>query len=597
VTRTDGYSPIRDYAAIGDGRTVALVASDGSIDWLAVPRLDGVTVFGALVDAQRGGAFELTPVDEYQVERRYLPSSNVLETTFTTEQGVARVTDGLLLQDGGQLSWIELARRIEGVKGNVRFRYRLRPSFDFGRLEHTIERLDDVMLARAGRRVLVFRTWDTAEAQHTATTIEGELETSRKSNALLVCVIVENEPIPLPPREEIETRFDRTVDAWERWANFHDWNGAFQEAVERSTLALKLLINSETGAMAAAPTTSLPEKIGGDANWDYRFAWVRDTAFTLDALGNLGYREQVHASLAWLLAATEASHPRLGPFYTLDGKVSDNVECLELEGYRGSRPVRSGNGASGQVQLGSYGDLLETIWLYVRNGNLIDEHTAIRVAEVADHVCRIWENDDSGIWELDDLRPYTQSKINCWLALDRAIRLHERGDAPGREVARWRETRDAIRRFVDEHCWSDAKQSYTFYAGTDDLDAAVLLAARCGFLEDGDPRLGPTIDAIRRELGAGGPLLYRYSGQRSKEGAFLACSFWLVSALVTDERIDDARQTMEELLALSNDVGLYAEEIDPETKEFLGNFPQGLTHLALINAAAAIAAGDKEEDQ
>jgi GH15 family glucan-1,4-alpha-glucosidase len=459
----------------------------------------------------------------------------------------------------------------------------------------TLEKRKDAILVCGGGNILAFRSWDAGDPEIADTAICGELETSRKSDSLLVCTCVDGQPIPLPPREEVEIRIGRTADAWKRWVEFHDYEGDWDSAVERSALALKLLIQAHTGAIAAAPTTSLPEKIGGDRNWDYRFAWIRDTAFVLDALGELGYREQVHASLAWLVRATESIHPRLQPFLCLDGSVPRDDEKLDLMGYKGSRPVRSGNAASGQLQLGTYGDLLATIELYVRNGNLLDEETGVRLAEVADHVCRIWEREDSGIWELHDTRHYTSSKIACWVALDRAITLAGKGEAPANNVDAWREECGRIRAWVDEHCWSDAAGAYTFHAGSDQLDASLLLAVRVGYLPPEDARLQSTVEAIRSGLTAGGPLLYRYSGARDEEGAFVACSFWLVEALARMGRLEDARELMHALVALANDVGLYAEEIDPATGAFLGNFPQALTHLALVNAATALQRAEEED--
>jgi GH15 family glucan-1,4-alpha-glucosidase len=275
--------------------------------------------------------------------------------------------------------------------------------------------------------------------------------------------------------------------------------------------------------------------------------------------------------------------------------VPRDDETLDMMGYRGSRPVRNGNAASGQLQLGTYGDLLATIELYVRNGNLLDEETGVRLAEVADHVCRIWQLEDSGIWELHDTRHYTSSKVSCWVALDRAITLAGKGEAPADNIDAWREECGRIRAWVDEHCWSDALGAYTFYAGSDGLDASLLLAVRVGYLPPDDGRLQSTVAAVRNGLTAGGPLLYRYSGAEEKEGAFLACSFWLVEAYARMGRLDDARELMQALVELANDVGLYAEEIDPATGAFLGNFPQALTHLALVNAATAIQRAEKEK--
>jgi GH15 family glucan-1,4-alpha-glucosidase len=595
VNRLDGFAPIADYAALGDGRTVALVARDGAIDWLPVPTMDDAPVFGAILDPDRGGSFVLRPADAFEVERRYRPETNVLETTFTTETGVVTVTDGLLLQDGGMLSWTELARRVQGVRGTVRLAYELRPRFEFGRVETRIERREKALLARAGTTVLSFRVWAPGEPTYSADAIAGEFDVAKGETALLACTIADDEPVPLPPREEIEIRIERTADAWRRWATFHEPQTPWPDAVARSALALKLLITAHTGAIAAAPTTSLPERIGGDLNWDYRFSWVRDSALTLDSLGDLGYSEQVHASLSWLLDATEKTHPKLKPFYTLGGDEPGPVDELdEARGYRGSRPVRRGNQAGKQRQLGSYGDLVETVCLYVEHGNTLDEKTGRRMADVADQVCKEWRKKDSGIWELTGEEQFTVSKIHCWVALDRALRLADLGEVPRDHVGTWREEREAVRAWVNEHCWSEAKRSYTTHPDTEDLDAAVLLAARVGFLAGDDPRLHSTIDAVRRELGAGGPLLYRYTGQDAYEGAFLACSFWLVTALARAGRVDEARETMDELLELANDVGLYGEEYDPKTREHLGNFPQGLTHLSLIIAATAVAAAERD---
>ena len=591
--RVDGFAPIESYAAIGDGRTVALVALDGTIDWLPLPGLDGPTIFGTLLDAERGGSFSLAPVGEYESERKYLPATNVLETTFSTASGVATVTDVLSLQDGGQLSWVELVRRVQGKRGSVRLRYELRPRCDFGRVPLTLARRGDAVLASGSGTTVAFRALGGAEPGIAGEVIEGELTTERGSDVILVCTCVKDEPIPLPPRREIEIRLERTADAWKHWVDFHEYEAEWEQAVDRSALVLKLLIRADSGSMAAAATSSLPEKIGSDQNWDYRFAWIRDTSFVLDALGTLGYREQVHASLSWLLRATEATHPRLHAFLTLEGAVPKPEEQLDLTGYKGSRPVRKGNGASEQLQLGTYGDLLMAIDLYVSRGNLLDEEAGLRLAEIADQVCRVWERKDSGIWELDALRHYTSSKLNCWAALDRALSLSAEGHAPTDHAERWLEERDRIRAWIDQRCWSDEQQAYTFYPDTAALDASVLLAVRIGYPAD-DVRLHSTVDAIRDRLDAGAPLLYRYSDRRGQEGAFVACSFWLVEAYARLGRIDEARDTMQALIPLANDVGLYAEEIDPKTGAFLGNFPQALTHLSLINAAMAIHNATKE---
>lgn len=584
--RIDGYAAIEDYAAIGDGRTVALVAKDGSVDWLPAPNLDDPPVFSALLDAQRGGRFALAPVGDYEVGRAYLRDTNVLETTFHTERGRVTVTDALTMQDGALLPWLELARRVECVDGEVQLDWRVEPRFEYGLETTRIERRSDAFLASCLDRYLLVRTWNAGDAAHTSESVGTRFTLDKGDTALLVCVIADREPIPFPPRDEVERRVDGTAEAWRRWTD-ERYHGRWRDPVVRSALTLKLLIQSSTGAIAAAATSSLPERVGGDRNFDYRYSWIRDSAFTVDALARLGFREQVHGSLSWLLKATWGTHPRMQPFYDLHGGVPREVDELPLHGYRGSKPVYKGNRAEGQAQLGDYGDLLETIALYAENGNALDRLTSLRVAELADFVCRIWENDDSGIWELDEQRSYTNSKIGCWIALDRAQRLAARGEIPHEHAPLWHETAERVRDYVERACWSQSKRAYTFYAGTEELDAAVLLAARTGYCDSSLDRLDSTVDAVRRELGDG-LLVYRYSGQQDVEGAFLPCSFWVAAALARCGRRDEARELMDELVALANDVGLYSEEMDPATRGMLGNFPQALTHLALINAAVTI---------
>jgi GH15 family glucan-1,4-alpha-glucosidase len=315
---------------------------------------------------------------------------------------------------------------------------------------------------------------------------------------------------------------------------------------------------------------------------------MRDTMFALDAMMRLGFREQVQTSLAWMLHATRRTHPRLRVFFTLGGEpLAAQHELDWLDGYRGSKPVHLGNQAGPQLQLGNYADLLETAWLYVRDGNLLDDDSGLRLAEVASFLAQIWRNPDAGIWELGDREQYTQSKIACWVTLDRALELAERGQIPGGDSPLWREQREAIREYVDGHCWSDELKAYARMADSDDqLDAAVLLLARSNFCDAKGERFNSTLDTIRSGLAAGGPLLYRYTGMQEKEGAFLACSVWLAEALARARRFDEAAELMDELVALGNDVDLYSEEMDPESQEMLGNFPQALTHLALVNAAA-----------
>jgi GH15 family glucan-1,4-alpha-glucosidase len=590
VERIDGYAPIEDYALIGDGRACALVASDGSIDWLAVPRLDSKTVFARLLDAERGGAFELAPEVEFRVEREYVEDSNVLQTTFVTARGTVRVTDAITLDHGGFLPWFELVRQIEGLSGTVPLRWRVTPRIGVGESAERmqIDRLGEAVRAVVGELSLVVHAFDAGEAHHTADEITTTFETKKGSSSSLVVRGTVGGPIPSARRDWAERRVGATADDWQRWLADAGVDGDWNALVRRSALALRLLTYVPTGAIVAAPTTSLPERVGGGRNYDYRFSWVRDTALTLDALINLGLLVQVHASFTWLLNAIESTAPDLHVFYDLDGATVDDERELDLDGYRGSRPVRRGNDAASQLQLGCYGDLLETAELYVREGSALDEETSKGLAAILDHLVEIWTKKDAGIWELQQSEHYSISKLGVWTAFDRALRLVERGQLSRDRADAWRSCASEVRDFLESECWSDSRGSFVMFPGSTKLDASVLRSSRMNFLDPAGERFSAMIDAVREELDAGGGLLYRYSGQQRSEGAFVACSFWLVEALARAGRVDEARATMEQVTAKANDVGLFSEEIDPESGAFLGNFPQGLSHLALINAAAAI---------
>jgi GH15 family glucan-1,4-alpha-glucosidase len=596
AVRIDGYAPIGDYAAIGDGRTLALVALDGSIDWLPLPTLTGDAAFHALLDSANGGRCSLAVEGAVGISRRYVEGTNVLETTFETETGTVRITDALNLQDGGIVPWVELARRVECVDGSAAVAWRVEPRPGFGAEPTELREVSGHTVAVGASLNLGVLTWGLGTPYRSTDMVSGGTRLEQGDTALLVCVATEDEPIPMPTREEVETRLAGTCDAWARWLHGQRYEGAWLDAVERSALALKLLTYAPTGAMTAAGTTALPERIGGPRNYDYRFAWIRDMSLTLDVLTRLGFREQVHASLAWLLDATEPTHPRLQPFYTVEGSVPREMEELPLPGYRGSQPVQRGNSAATQLQLGNFGDLFQTVTLYVERGNVLDRGTARRLAETAGFLCEIWQNEDAGLWELSKERHYTSSKINCWVALTRAAALAEDGHIPNGDAVRWLEEAEAVREFVETRCWSAAKRSYSFYADTDELDCATLLASILGFADPAGERMSSTIEALTAELGVGDALLYRYSGMRGKEGCFLACSFWMITALAKAGRLDEARARMEAMLAVANDVGLLSEEIDPATHELLGNFPQALTHLALIQAAHTVTDAERSEE-
>jgi GH15 family glucan-1,4-alpha-glucosidase len=586
-----GYVPIGDYAAIGDGRTVALVARDGSIDWLCLPDLDSPSVFAAVLDVDRGGSFALRPEISAEVRRRYLPDTNVLETTFTTAQGVVQVTDAMTLPSAELGPTRELIRRVVGLAGRVPMRWRITPAFDYGAALPRLERRGGVPVALAGPDALAVCSWEAGEAQLDNQSVFGRFETEESGSALIALCGSHQEPLVFPPRQDVEARLRGTTAYWREWAANRAYDGPWRNEVIRSALALKLLFHAPSGAIAAAASASLPEEIGGERNWDYRFCWVRDSAFTLQALLQLGCPREAEAFFWWLLHASQLSHPRLRVLYRLDGSDSAPERTLELDGYRSSRPVRIGNAAAAQTQLDIYGALLETALVYTQAGGRLDRETGRRLAGIADLVCQTWRQPDSGIWEVrSEPAHFTQSKMMCWVALDRAVLLCDTGHIPRAHSPTWRREQLAIREFIETRCWSERVGSYTRWADGEDLDASLLLGILFGYGAPDASRLGSTVDALRRELGRGS-LVSRYSGEdglRGTEGAFLCCSFWLVDALARVGRLEEATALMQELIAVANDVGLYSEEIDPQTNELLGNTPQGLVHLALINAAVSI---------
>ncbi len=587
--RVDGFAPIGDYAALGDGRTVALVARDGAVDWFPPTALDGRPVFASLLSPEEGGAITLTPTDEFTVERSYVPGTNVVQTEFRTSSGVVRITDSLNVGRAGRLPWSELARRVEVVEGSVRLAWAVAPGHVPGDARPWTWRFD----AEGGRSAamidvahhhLALRLDGLGAGRIVAGAVRGEAILNRGDRGLLAVVASEQEPTYLPSCADIDSRVASSCDAWNRWCEDIGYDGPWFDAVRRSALALKLLVHSPNGSIAGAGTTSLPESLGGKRNFDYRYSWIRDGALTIDAFASLGMHEEVHACLSWLLKTVRSTAPDLRVFYRLDGSVpSGEMNELNVPGYRDSYPALSGNAAAGQTQLGTFGHLLDAVHRFVSHGAVLDGASSTLLGDLADRVCDIWMSTDAGIWELGDQQHYTSSKISCWVALDRAVRLARDGQVGARNVARWEQEAANIRRWIDEYCWSERKRAYTFYAGTKELDASVLLAARTGFADHDPARLNDTVDAVTRDL-ADGPLLYRFGSMRGEEGCFVACSFWRVQALVHTGRLAEAKQLMDQLVAMANDVGLYSEEVLPNG-EMRGNIPQALSHLALVTSA------------
>ena len=580
---------LRSYAPIGDGRTVALIGLRGQVDWLPIPDLGSMPVFARLLDDDSGGCIELEPVGEYTVTRRYVSGTNVLRTTFTTEHGRATITDALVTGIAGRLPWAELARRIDGVSGSVEFTWRVRPGTALGTASPWIEDSTRGPIIRSGATTIavVGDEYGPNEVEvdgSMPTELSGRFTTSEDSRHLLIVVATHGEPIHLPVPANVDVGIDRTIDNWRAWSRAFSYEGPWANQVQRSALALKLLIFSPTGAIAAAATTSLPENPRGAKNWDYRFAWVRDLAYTAHALVRFGLREETHAAVSWLLRTIRENGPELHIFYGLEGGVPDGVVEHDVAGWRGIGPVVSGNPAQGQLQLGVYGDLFAICRTYVDAGNVLDVETGRLLAEVADRTCDLWRNRDAGMWELPQEEHYVSSKMGCWQALGDAVHLAELGQVAG-SADRWRAEQTRIREWIDEHGWNEERGAYVMFPGSDDLDASVLLHAMSGFDRGG--RMSSTIDALTDELGEGA-LLYRYSGVQQEEYTFVACAFWRASALACVGRHDEAIAAMDELVGMTNDVGILAEMIDPADGAHWGNLPQALSHLALINAALTI---------
>lgn len=583
--------PIQDYAAIGDGRSVALISPDGALAWWCVPSMDSPPLFDRLLDRDDGGFFQIRPEGEFRSERSYRQDSNVLETVFITASGRARLTESLNSSTAGRLPWSELARRIEVLSGSMDFMVRV----VFGTRDDTaspwLQPNPNGCIFHVGPVLGLLRyTPNLRITQQEDRAITARLTLAEGERATVAILAGEDEPLGVPPIEDIDARIDVSDKAWKDWAGALRHDGPHRDAVRRSGLALKLLLYSPSDAIAAAATSSLPERVGGDKNYDYRFAWMRDAAYTVNAFLRIGAMPESKAAFTWLMHRLIEHGPRV--LYTLSGKLAlEDRELPEVPGYRDSRPVRVGNVASRQHQHGIYGDIFETAALFVGGGNVLDQRSAKALSDLADECADRWRRKDAGIWELEEPRHYTMSKISAWQALARAVELAQQDHLPSTCVPRWERERDRIGAWIDEHCWSEKLRAYTFYAGSERLDASLTLAVRFGF--DGRERLSSTMDAILRELGRG-PFLHRYSGAEAEEGCFLACSFWMAEALAILGRQEEAERTFGDTLRrVAHGTGVLSEMVDPDSGDFLGNTPQGLSHLALIHAACTLR-GDRE---
>lgn len=587
----DGFVPIESYAAIGDGRSSALIAPDGSIDWWCAPAMDAPPLFDRLLDAPAGGRFVLQARDAECIERRYREHSNVLETQVRTATGLALVTESLNSGPAGRLPWSELARRLTGVEGTVTFDLLYQPGTRAGTCTPWMSDTPNGCVHHVGPVMTMLRYPEQAViGACDDREVRGELMVMPGDQYVVALLASQDEVLPVPPLHDIDARIDRSDFEWRQWVEDLHCSNPHSDEVIRSALALKFLWFAPTGAIAAAVSASLPERIGGDKNWDYRYAWVRDAAYVIKAFLRVGALPDAKAGFSWLLTTIGRHRPGLAPCFTLRGERVQDEHTIDVPGYRNSQPVRIGNAASDQLQTCAYGDVMEMASRMVGAGHILDPATARLLFELAEECADTWMRKDSGFWELEDAQHYTMSKVECWMALRRACELAEQGHITKARLPRWQRERDRILEWVDAHCWDEARQSYVMHAGSDRLDASLMLASRFGLAEARRDRFIATREAIRRELAdASGVLLWRYSGMQSCEGTFISCAFWMVEAYGLLGERDEARRLFHALLSrVRNDVGLMPEMWDAENELGLGNTPQGLSHLALIHAAFAV---------
>ena len=590
------YAPLGEYGVIGDLHTVALVSMDASIDFLCLPSFDSPSVFAALLDAERGGRFQIAPVlDRATRKQLYLPDTNVLLTRFLHAEGVAEVSDFMPVEDAGQAH--NLVRRAKTVRGELRFRMRCDPRFDYARSSHTAELRSDtevLFVGPAGAEELALRLRSSVpmRLEQGAATAEFTLGAD-KSAWFVLEVVLPQQPSPSAQPDYESDAFKRTVNFWRRWVARSTYGGRWREMVNRSALTLKLLTSRAHGSIVAAPTFGLPEAIGGERNWDYRYTWIRDSSFTLYGLMRLGYTQEAAAFMQWIMARVQELKPdgSLQIMYGLDGRHDLPEETLpHLEGYMGSRPVRIGNAAHVHLQLDIYGELLDSVYLYDKYGSPIPHDGWMNVIRLVDWVAAHWREKDESIWEVRGGRQeFLYSRVMCWVAIDRAIRLANKRSFPA-PLSRWYEVRDTIYRDIYDRFWDASRRAFVQHPGASTLDASSLLMPLVRFISPTDPRWVSTLRAIEREL-VTDSLVYRYrlddrfsDGLTGQEGTFSMCSFWYVECLSRLGDLPKARFFFEKMLGYANHLGLYGEELGPQA-DHLGNFPQAFTHLALISAA------------
>jgi GH15 family glucan-1,4-alpha-glucosidase len=592
VRGSDGrYPPIESHAIIGDLQTAALVALDGTIDFLCLPHFDSPSVFVSLLDAEKGGSFAVSPdLDRPRHKQLYLPDTNLLLTRFLAAEGVVEISDFMPVHPREHTS--RVVRRVKTVRGEIRYRVRCAPRFDYARAPHSAASMEGRVVFTGGDGTVLRLTSTVPLQLENGDAVGGfTLAAGQTATFILEQVAGESE-YPTDLDRYVTDSFKATMNFWRQWISHSTYTGRWRDEVHRSALALKLLNARWSGSIVAAATFGLPETIGGGRNWDYRYSWIRDASFTLYALTRLGMTDETATFIAWLAERFESTRPEtLRTLYTIGGGTELEERTLEhLDGYRGSRPVRVGNAALDQLQLDIYGELLDAIYLFDKYKESTSYSLWSRIAALVDWVAGNWRQPDDGVWEVrSGRRDFLYSRILCWVAIDRGIRMAVKRSFPA-PVARWREARDAIYREVHEEFWDPRLEAFVGVKGTTRLDGACLIMPLVRFISATDPRWLSTMRAVERQL-VEDSLVYRYAvegtatdGLEGAEGSFSICSFWYIECLSRSGDLQKARFLFEKMLGYANHVGLYAEEIGP-AGEHLGNYPQAFTHLALISAA------------
>jgi len=601
-----GYQPIENYGIIGNMYTTALVGMNGSIDWFCYPRHDSPSIFAAILDENKGGHFSISAtICDRAHKQFYWPETNVLVTRFLADCGVGQVIDFMPVGlSEGEDGYHWLIRQVSGIRSSMKFRMECYPAFNYARDRHSMELSEGGVIFKSADLNLGLIT--DIPLQEDDKGVFAEFTLAAGESAVFILREIDCEQgcgLPLNP-EETRHVFEHTVDYWHQWISKCTYKGRWREIVERSALMLKLLTYEPTGAIIAAPTCGLPETLGGERNWDYRYSWIRDAAFTLYGLIRIGFTEEAGHFIDWIISlcpSDSEADSQLQIVYGIDGRTDLKEEILDhLEGYKGSYPVRIGNGAYDQTQLDIYGELMDAVYLYDKYGSPISYDTWINLHKYIDWVCDNWHIKDHGIWETRDAKQdFVYSKLMCWVAIDRGLRLAQKRSLPANRE-KWLKARDDIYMSIMEKGWCEEKQAFVQYYGSHTLDASNLIMPLVLFISPTDPRMLKTLDAIMRSPQSGGllsnSLVYRYNtedykdGLDGEEGSFNLCTFWLVEALTRagkgghTERLEKARLIFEEMLSYANHLGLYAEETGT-SGEALGNFPQAFTHLSLISAA------------